>query len=334
MKNKHKTPTESNKAPAQAESPARYQPFLRELAGRDIPGAAELLAENAIAAEPRGTPPPASNRPERRHIDRASRRRPRRSSPPTTREQRDQAHIARVTRSLNIPTGTRIIPRPAWIVAWHILADPTGRAAAHYLRKCSNKIAAGLIRRAALAVDDRGRARYTWTDPRARRVAALAVGMLYMQKATAKTGRWQGFISGVPIGAFAALLRDPYTGRRPSFNALTGTHLPTGNYQNGGVGYLTALRQVRFVYTQQLPPSQVRPFERAGPSGYAVGRHWIVTADPRRPVSEPEKARLLTIYRQERETLKREKQAESGLTVYGDAPRDQAAPAAAPRAPP
>ncbi len=185
-----------------------------------------------------------------------------------------------------------IIPRSGWVQASAILADASGRAARIHLKQMRNKVLAGAIKRAALC-----EGRYTWSDERARNVASLGVALAYLGKRTRRRGRWEFLVKGVPQGALCALLRNPWTGKRPSRSALAGVHRRGAEWLSGEVGWLRALEAAGALYCQQLPAADAQPCELLGPSGYATNRIWLVTDVPTAPLDDDDKRALLALHR-------------------------------------
>lgn len=192
-----------------------------------------------------------------------------------------------------------LIPGRVWTMAMVVLSDPTGQAAKIYLARQRNRVAVGAIREAALVPGPAG-CRYTWADWRARAITALGLALLMMCHRTARRGIWASMVKGLTIGAFGALLRNPWDRTaRPSRTAISGVHRAGGSYREGTVGYLTALRQAGFCYSQQLPASDVTPAERwvtRRGDIRASNRYWIVTASPSMASTDEIRARLLELH--------------------------------------
>lgn len=267
-----------------------FRDYFREKFGYDV-------FENEDAAGPAQAPP----RPLRRAIDRAIKRRSREDHSRTParrssegkkrralrrqRERRNRQYFDRareeLTRrweSMGIPTRyVKVIPRPVWVMCWHIIADGDGDAARHYLSRCRNKSAAGALRRAATADGRR-----PWTSITARRIAAIGLAEYALSESTQRLGRWRRIVRGVLQKALIALITPPGTGTGPHLQTMRGRGAWNGSYRNGTLGYLQALKDAGFHTYQQLPADQVAPWERvATPRGvFAICRYWIVGNNP------------------------------------------------------
>jgi len=293
-----------------AGNPERTQ-FLDQTVFRTVPAttpelriAGELEAppetrvvRRAVAARARAAPPVAARAPsgparreQKRERTRERLQRAQRAS---------ELYLQRVHRLLaseGVPYDVRkdcaIIPRSGWVQASAILADASGRAARIHLKQMRNKVLAGAIKRAALCDG-----RYAWSDDRARFVVALGVALAYLAKRTRRRGRWEFLVKGVPQGALLALLRDPWTGKRPHRSALAGVHRTGAEWLSGEVGWLRALEGAGALYCQQLPAHDAQPCELLGPSGYATNRIWLVTDVPTAPLDDDDKRALLALHR-------------------------------------
>jgi hypothetical protein len=284
-------------------------------AGETIPPPPALPSLSSSA------PPP--NRESRRALEQLERR-PRRSS----QYERDKLQLLRDGRRMQKLRATIesrggdcsggvlpvLIQRSVLVLCRTIMGDPSGFAVRAAFRRTRNKVAVGAIRQAALVPDAEGTARYTWADERARCVAALGLALLELSVPTARVGTWSGIVRGIPRGALCALLSSPWEpDRRKSVSSLVGTHRADGSLQNGKVGYLRALIEAGFCYSQQLPAADVQPFERLWPSGYASNRYWIVGETPTAPLSDATKRELLELHARgldaHRERLQRARRA-------------------------
>jgi hypothetical protein len=220
-------------------------------------------------------------------------------------EERDRRYLERLRarlreRGLEQREPPRLIPRRVWVLAQDVLADPSGRAVRIWMSRARNKVAVGAIRLAALVPGPAG-SRYSWADERARRIAALGLGLLELGAPTARRGIWTDVVRGVTRGALCALLANPWEReRRPSMTALAGRHRSGADFTTGQVGYLRALEEAGFCYRQQLPADDrsVRGFERwRGKEGdvWTSNRYWIVSLIPTRALSDEEKRRLIAL---------------------------------------
>lgn len=296
-------------------SPAAQRVLERQgaLAGVTIPPPPPVPSSSS-------SPPP--NRESRRALEQLEQR-PRRSQYERDKLQlvRDGRRMQRLRRAIESRGGDCsggvlpvLIPRSVLVLCRTIMGDPSGFAVRAAFRRTRNKVAVGAIRQAALVPDAHGTARYTWADERARCVAALGLALLELSVPTARVGTWSGIVRGIPRGALCALLSSPWEPeRRKSVSALIGTHRADGSLQNGKVGYLRALVEAGFCYSQQLPAADVQPFERLWPSGYASNRYWIVGETPTAPLSDDTKRELLELHTRgldaHRERLQRARRA-------------------------
>lgn len=194
------------------------------------------------------------------------------------------------------PTGGwRGIGRDVWVMAWDCEADSTGHALRYWMRRERNKVALGAARAAALA-DGR-----TWHDPVARRIMALSLVQLRLAEPTPnRKGRFSGgIVRGVPLGAFAAMLAPPGASARiPHRNTISGRHRGAGSVsRRGQMGYLDELIDAGFCYSQQLPADEVEPFERAGWSGHACNRYWLLSPNPSSVQDQAEREGLIALHR-------------------------------------
>lgn len=223
-----------------------------------------------------------------------------------------ERHLQRVFRTLradgvpiDVQRDCAIIPRSVWVRVSALLADGSSRAVRIHLKQLRNKVLAGAIRHAALCGG-----KYPWSHPRARAVAALGIALLALAKRTRRRGRWEFLIKGIPQGALLALLRNPWTGDRPSRGALSGTHRTGVDWESGQVGWLRALEGAGALYCQQIPAAEAEPCELLGPSGYATNRIWLVTDTPTAPLDDDDKRELLELHA-------------AGLSFAGEVPRMQ-----------
>jgi len=221
-----------------------------------------------------------------------------------------------------------VIGAHLWKQTQHIIADATGWAAKFYSRLCWHRIGVSLAHRAALCFDEiTGVPRYSYVGHsrealRARHV--LALGLLLL-RLSAHTGRrfqgWMRLVTGIPLAALIAALRDPFSGRRPHRNTVDGTHRAvektqnpdTGKLENtatdGNVGYLTALKAVGLCYTRQakwrdgqnpaqlkgwadIRPEEMFSAERANGWFTSLNRYWIVSDRFTDPKDAARKAEL------------------------------------------
>jgi hypothetical protein len=186
----------------------------------------------------------------------------------------------KIARTVQTPDGElarelRLIPRQVWLACWSVIADPSGKAARAAWRGVA-AVRRGRMLRASLGLET-GTARYRWSDLRARRICALALGLHLLNERTRRRGRWAGgCVRGITRPALCALLRDPNDPRSsstPSVSALAGTHRPGATAATGEVGYLRALEEAGFCYSQQLAPAVAAPCERFG--AYCSNRYWL-----------------------------------------------------------
>ena len=250
--------------------------------------AAYLRAQLDAATDAPPTPAPSSHRrplpPPQTHRRGPKRTRAQQASTRAQRARaRDAAHLARLDLKIRAhggtPTAIRNIPITVWTQAAQVMADQTGRAARLHLRRADHRSAAGAILRAALGTGKQTADR-SWSDLRTRRIAALGLALLALSKNTRRHGPWGALVIGVPRGALAALLRDPFDRRHnaaPSTSALFGTHRKDADPTSADVGYFPALRAAGMVYSQQLPKAEAHPCETWGPTGYAFNRYWLLT---------------------------------------------------------
>jgi hypothetical protein len=229
--------------------------------------------------------------------------------------------IAKLQRRVYENTGNWIQPRSwsraTFLKTQNALADNSGRAIAYYVRTHPDKIVAAAARRAALLPGPNGVCRYAWTDYRARSIAALGLAMGRTAVETNRRGKWSRIMRGFPVGAFSALLRNPYTGEKPHPKTLTG-RWREADPEKGQVGYLRALEWAGLFYSQQLPKDAVEPFEAAGASGHSVNRYWILTDEPLDPeISDADRFRLLEMHGW---ALKCQNSRENGVAVPNWAP--------------
>lgn len=219
----------------------------------------------------------------------------RKSNRELTRRRSEDRHFRRLKARL--PAGVRptFVDDATWDMMRVCFADRTGTAIRIQLRRRWNKVAMGALRNAALCPQGDGSTLYTWADDRARAIAALGLGMYTLSTAAegCRARKWSRVLIGVPIELWRAALADPWTGRRPHRNTLSGTHEALADWTTGKVGYLRALEGAGFCYGQQLPPADALPCERAGK--YTLNRYWIVTAWAHVPVSAEQRAELLEL---------------------------------------
>lgn len=225
--------------------------------------------------------------------------------------------IRALEKRLNLSDGEAPKAMPAHLFKQtkYIRADLTGQATNLYLKMCSNKIAVGLIKRAALSPDADGTPRYSFSGTdrganRARMIAAL--GLLYVGLA-AKTGRkgdrWNGLVKGIPQSAILAALSDPSTKKRPARSSMSSTKRePEKTATDGRVGYLKALFNVRLLYFRQAHWREGQPITTSGwddiseneipgnktKTGWYVslGRYWVVTDSYQSPRNAATRAAL------------------------------------------
>lgn len=228
-------------------------------------------------------------------LDRAQRRREQ------ARRLRDREgkHLAALTARVAAIGGTPIairgIPMAVWSMCLQVMADATGRAARIWMRRHSNRAAVGVVLAAALGrvtpTQTEATAEVTeevtptdarsWASLRTRRIAALGLALLYLSRRTHRDGPWGAVVIGIPRGALAALLRDPYdttASATPHITALFGTHRTGADpLTSSQVGYFVTLAAHGFAYRQQLPANEAQRTELWGPSGYAFNRYWLPT---------------------------------------------------------
>lgn len=184
-----------------------------------------------------------------------------------------------------VAAQARAFPSTVWAMNAHILADASGKAARLYLRRCYHQIGARIVEKSA-----KGDSNRSLGHPVARKIVALGLSMLALSRETRRKGLWGRIIKAVPMTAWSALLRDPYTTHKPSLSSISGYHGREGKT----AGYLDALRANGLFYSQQLPKTAVEPIEALG--DYSVNRYWIITAGFHGPLSAGEINELLTVY--------------------------------------
>jgi hypothetical protein len=235
-----------------------------------------------------------------------------------------------------------VILDATWALATEIKAIPTPEAVCRWLRNTKNKIFAALVRHAALGLQPDGSYRYTWEHPRARYIAALAIAIFSTAKrVTTATGKKRLVCRGVPLIGWQELLANPWTGELPGEKTVgKGRHRPGGCLANGQIGYIRALQESGAMYAQKVAPSEAAPFERAGFSGYACLRYWIVSPDPDRARLAEERARFRQLRKAELQAEKADlaaKVAPAVHTTCDQAEGQESAPTASsaePRPPP
>ncbi len=217
-----------------------------------------------------------------------------------TLEDRDTKRLAKLrakTRKITgdaTHPGPRLCPSTVDAMCQDIMADATGAAVRIYMRAEPNKVALGSMREAALVPSEEG-CRYVWADERARSIAALGLAMLRLGVPARENGKWRSIIRGMPVGVYRGLLRNPFTGEKPSRSALAGRHRPGGCVANGQVGYLVALREAGFTYSYQLHANdpKTQRWEMLGTSGRPTARRWLLGFLPTAPRDDDEKRRLM-----------------------------------------
>jgi hypothetical protein len=283
------------------ERDARTAAFLDRLA-KQRPETAAALRARLGDAEPAPSTPGVAPAPQARaRAQRPPQRQPQHHGPKRTRKERSQLrraalqrresnYLQRLTQRVRDlgghGVGIRAIPLRVWIACAQVIADPTGRAARIQLRRLQNRTAAGAILRAALqpAEPEQGAAGLTagrsWASMRTRRIAALGVALAMLAQPTRRRGPWGAVVMGIPRGAFAALLRDPYDSREkgtPAITTLFGIHRPGASADSSQAGYFVALHAAGLAYRQQLPAHEAHAYEVQGPSGHATNRYWLVS---------------------------------------------------------
>lgn len=252
--------------------------------------------------------------PREKRIDRAMKR-----------GERDRVRLQRARARMqgnhpdHAPPELANLPRSVYIMARDVMCDPTGAAARTWFARCRNKVAIGLLRRAALVPDESGKTRYTWADSRARAIAALGLALLELATPTPnRPGAWASVVKGYQRSILCALLENPHEpGRRPHVNTLAGRHRVGATYESGQVGWLVALEDVGFLYSQQLPAAEVEPYERFrvwrsdGADMRASNRYWLITDSPTEPRDDDDKRRLVAAHTE-------------GLELAGERPQRQA----------
>jgi hypothetical protein len=189
----------------------------------------------------------------------------------------------------------RLVPREIWAMCREIVGDASGHAARIWLGRQRNKVAVGAIRAAALEPLPDGTTVRTWTDERARRIAALGLALVRLARPASRRGKWTGLVRGVTRGLLCRLLGSPWeSDRYPSLGALRGT-----SHDGARIGYLDALERAGLCYRQQLPVSRVEPWEiwrtRTG-EARASNRYWVVGMIPTAPLADAEKQRLVALH--------------------------------------
>jgi hypothetical protein len=139
---------------------------------------------------------------------------------------------------------------------------------------------------------------------RARRVFALGWLLVKLSKVTARKGKYNRLVSGIPQAALIGALRDPYTGKHVHRTTISGRHRYVG--QPGEIGYLDALKAADVLYTRQAiwtgdkPQTKgwedIKAEEMAGetPDGlkFSLDRYWIISSQHTSPKDAAEKAIL------------------------------------------
>ncbi len=183
----------------------------------------------------------------------------------------------------------RLIPVHVWRTCWKIVGDASGAAARAAWRGVAPLLRARMLR-AALNMQGIEAARYSWADKRARRICALAWALYTLAKRTRRRGQWAGgLVLGVTRGALCHLLRDPYEPSAedavPGISALAGTHRKGATAASGEVGYMLALKEVGFVYSQRVHNrDNALPCERWG--AWCSARYWLASGVYERAVAE------------------------------------------------
>lgn len=194
-----------------------------------------------------------------------------------------------VGRGVAVPSAAEssrafaVIPRDVWVRTWQCVADRSGESIRREVRRLPNLPARTALLRAALGIDDAGRARYSWAQLRARRIAALGLALLMLARRTRRRDAWGGgLVMGLNRSALCALLRDVHDQRAeratPSVSALVGTHRSGATSESGEVGYLVALVESGFCYRMQLPRWEAEPCETSHGGDYATNRYLITSA--------------------------------------------------------
>jgi len=222
-----------------------------------------------------------------------------------------------------------LIPAHLWLDCQAMIADQSGKVIREYANMLDNKIALTRIHRAALGmietrkIDDRdilacnsqqdistsvemSRAySYAGSDvgaDRARRIFALGWLLVKLSKGTARKGKYNRLVAGIPQAALIGALRDPFTGKQIHRTTLSGRHRYAG--QPGEIGYLDALKASDLLYTRQAiwrgekPATKgwedIREEEVAGETEdglkYSLDRYWIISSQHTSPADAAEKA--------------------------------------------
>lgn len=189
----------------------------------------------------------------------------------------------------------KLIPTEIWRNCKVIVSDATGRTIEEFSKQISNKIALSRIHRAALAIDDQGKAVFCYRGDnpgslRARRIFALGYLCLAVAKSTRRKGQYKYLVAGIPQSAMISALESPNSKRqRIHPRTFTGIHAYTST--PGQIGYLDALKKSGFCYSRQAKWKtgtaliakgwkDIRSQEIAGNRGewsFSLARYWIVT---------------------------------------------------------
>jgi len=214
-----------------------------------------------------------------------------------------------------------LIPADLWRNCQCMIADSTGKVIREFANQMANKIALTRIHRAALGMypetvqdstmsnTDANLTRaysYSGSDIgalRARRIFALGYLLVHLSKGTARKGKYNRLVAGIPQAAFIGALRDPYSGHQVFRTTLSGRHRYEG--QAGELGYLDALKVSGLLYTRQAvwrgdePTTKgwkdIRPEEIAGEKDgwkFSLDRYWIITSQYTSPKEAADKAIL------------------------------------------
>lgn len=200
----------------------------------------------------------------------------------------------------------RKVEREVWIACKDIVSCTSGAAVKYWFGSLRNKTAIGAMRRAALCPLPNGGTLRSWSDERARRIAACAYALAKLGKhPTNRKGPWGAIVKGIPQTCLLLLLAYPDGTKVPSRSALIGHHRgPDSRSERGQLGYLPALIAAGFCHAQQWYPG-AQPWELSqtrwfiGKDGRKVipqiNRYWIVSDPPKRG---PKRADLIELNRE------------------------------------
>jgi hypothetical protein len=298
------------------------------------------------------------NRPTKRAFDKELKKKPKNKRTQEARRNRsaDSRRLKKLQRQLDkqYPQDTTpaLIPTHLYKSVKHVVADTTGGAADLYLDTCPHKIAVTNIRKIALAIDETGKAKYSFSGinqgaVRARYIAALGLLLVGLSRRTGRKGdRWNRIVKGIPQSVLIQAISHPAKDANPvSYSAFNGTHDKTVRKTalDGSVGYLRALKNGELLYTRQahwldggrpqsrgwedLKPYEVAPGVIDGKWKVSYCRYWILTDEYTSPKDAARRAELFRDWLggnlpvdPQRSVQARPGRAESFSTVISPAP--------------